>query len=219
MPTTAILAAFSTALALSGLLAACDALPTGPSPAATGIPGQASTGGPDVARIEIVGPPALAPGETAQFNLIAHLTDGSRRDVTNDARWSAADWPPGSVLSIAGPGLATGRERGDAWLRAVFSAGTVLSNAKDVIVVPAGTYRLNGVVSEAGVQTRPVSDALVEVTTGAGAGLFTSTRGDGSYRLYGVSGESNIRVTKDGYQPQTQTVIVTDHQTLDITLP
>ena len=205
MRTDPVVASFLTALALGGLLTACDKSPTGPSP---GRPSE-----PFISRVEIAGPRTVAPGETAQFSLIAHMTDGSSRDVTNEASWTSG-YP---AVSIAGPGLITGRERGDAVISAAFdSAGQRLSVGKEVIVVPAGTYRLVGLVSEAGFSTWPVIGARLEVTTGAGAGLFTTTSVDGRYRLYGVSGETTIRVTKDGYQPLARTLAVADHQTIDI---
>jgi hypothetical protein len=73
-------------------------------------------------------------------------------------------------------------------------------------------------VSETASLAWPVVGARLEVTTGAGAGLFTTTSADGSYRLYGVAGETNIRVTKQGHQPQTRTLAVADHQTFNIEL-
>ena len=57
----------------------------------------------------------------------------------------------------------------------------------------------------------PVDYAIVDVTTGAGIQMTTMTDQDGEYELYGVSGETVVRVTKSGYDTTTRTDIVTDH--------
>jgi hypothetical protein len=86
-----------------------------------------------------------------------------------------------------------------------------------VTVLPAGTFKLQGTVIEAGV---PVRNALVEVTTGVGARLTAQTDDLGTYRLYGVSGEIGLRVSKDGYQPTVRSTVVSGHgTTYDIELP
>ena len=72
-----------------------------------------------------------------------------------------------------------------------------------------------GQVNDANV---PVEGARVEVTGGVGAGLSTFTDSEGIYRLYGVSGETRFRVTKDGYQSAVPTVVVSEHQRYDVWL-
>jgi hypothetical protein len=57
------------------------------------------------------------------------------------------------------------------------------------------------------------------VTSGPAADLSARTGWDGSYALYGVSGATEIRVSKAGYPSQLRSVAVQSHQTLDITLP
>jgi hypothetical protein len=80
-----------------------------------------------------------------------------------------------------------------------------------VIVVPAGTYRLLGSVTEADDVSAPVVNARVEVTGGQTVGFSAMTGADGQYRLYGVAGDMTFRVSKDGYQTQTQNLSVWDH--------
>ncbi|MBA2301056.1 MAG: carboxypeptidase regulatory-like domain-containing protein [Acidobacteria bacterium] len=63
-----------------------------------------------------------------------------------------------------------------------------------------------------------LADALVEVTAGSGAGLFARTGLEGRYRLYGVAGDTQVRVTKEGFQPRVQSVTVSDHQAQDFDL-
>ncbi len=196
------------------LLVGCGKSVTGPTP---GQGTTTPTANPIITRVEIAGPPTVAPGEAAQFTLIARLSDGSTRDVTNDG----VEWQSRTPkqLSISASGLATGHEPGDGRLYAFYRAEGALNNFREVIVVPAGQYRLTGVVSEAGVPTGPVVGARAEVTSGSVPGLFATTDDNGRYRLFGVAGPTQIRVTKEGYQTQTLTVGVADHQTLNVELP
>ena len=50
----------------------------------------------------------------------------------------------------------------------------------------------------------------MDVASGAN-GHFTTTGDDGRYRLYGVSGDTQLRITKTGYDMTTLNVSVTDH--------
>ncbi len=196
------------ALSLAGLLGACDdGPPTRPSP-----PLEPRTAPPPApvssARLEIGGPSTVPPGESVQYSAIAHQSDGSTRDVTNEAAWRT--WDP-SVLTISSTGLATGRERGETGI-------TVNAGGRDastqVMVVPAGTYRLAGTVRDEGL---PVAGARVEVTSGTGRGLAV-TDILGGYRFYGAAGDIEVRVTRDGFQEQRKSLRVTSHQTLHFDL-
>jgi hypothetical protein len=82
-----------------------------------------------------------------------------------------------------------------------------------VIVVPAGTYRVTGAITHQGF---PVHGAEVEVVRGPATGL--TTIGNGTYSLYGVVGDSEIRVRKDGYAVGVRRTTVTRHQSLDFSL-
>jgi hypothetical protein len=188
--------------ALAGLLTACDIGP-GPSP----LPR------PNTVLLEMHGPGSIPPGGTAQFTLIEHASGDLTRDVTRDAVWRSSN---SSVLSISSHGLAAGRQIGDSHLSASLPNGR--STTKEVIVVPAGTYRLTGRVTEADAPTLPIADARVEVTAGPAAGLSTTTTRDGEYRLHGMSGETQVQVAKDGYEPHVQSVAILDHLTQNFQL-
>jgi hypothetical protein len=69
-------------------------------------------------------------------------------------------------------------------------------------------FKLSGsVVSEAG--GRGISGAVVEVLSGTGRGLQTTTSFGGEYALYGVAGSVRIRASSDGFTPQVHEVVVT----------
>ena len=196
------------ALSLAGLLGACnDGPPTRPSPPVD--PPTAPPPAPvTITGLEIVGPGTVPPGDSAQYSLIAHRSDGSTRELTNEAEWRTSN---AFVLAVSPSGLATGRERGGTYINA--SAGG-RNSSKEVIVVPAGTFRLSGVVRDTGAQ---VNGARVEVTAGTGRGLTATTFG-GTYYLWGVAGDVEVRVTRDGFQEQRKRLVVTTHHELDFDL-
>jgi hypothetical protein len=67
-----LLTSCAAALALAGLLAACDDGPTQPSPQPSRQPSpEPERTPPTTLRIEINGPDTIAPGTTAQFSAIA----------------------------------------------------------------------------------------------------------------------------------------------------
>lgn len=199
-------------LALVALHAGCDKSPTSPS---TRLPSNSGpSGGPTTTRIDIAAPESLPPGESAQLTATAFFSDGSDRNVTSEAEWKSAN---PSALSISRSGLATAHQTGEAYVRAAFSGKE--SGQRGVLVLPAGTYKVGGVVEDGQV---PVPDARVEITAGHAAGLFAvtypSVPSGGSYALLGVSGDTEFRVTKDGYHPLVRTVRVTGHQRINFEL-
>jgi hypothetical protein len=182
-------AGIAASLALS--LAACSE--TGPSP-----------------LVEITGPEAIAPGQSAQFSAVERLPDGSTRPLAG-VRWRSSD---AAVLQVSPMGLATARNRGEAVLSV---SGLTLQANREVLVLPDGTYRLAGRVTEAGTTT-PVPAAFVEVRREAGVSpaIVSAYSGpDGSYRLYGVPGQGFLRVTHERYAPLTGPLEVTAHGVRD----
>ena len=194
------------ALGLAVLAGSCDDGPTRPSSPNVPTPPTVPV---TTTRLEIAGPASIAPGESAQFSATAYQSDGSTKDVTNEAEWRSGNhW----ALSISATGLATGVERGEAPVGAGFAGKTAWKSG--VFVLPTGTYRLMGKVSDGDL---PVQGARVEVLAGTGQGLITFTNSVG-YRLYGVAGDIHVRVTVDGYQEQRKNLDVTGHQALDFDL-
>lgn len=193
------------ALALAAGLAACD------SPRARSLPLRP---GPILAftGLEIVGPGSVSPGGTVAFAATARLADGSSKDVTADGFWHSS---AASVLSIGAGGHAVAHQNGETRLSVNYAN---LLASRDVVVVPAGTYRLAGIVIEAGTSDAALADALVQVIIGSGAGLSTTTGQDGRYRLYGVAGDTEVQVTKEGYLARAVRVVVADHVTQDFDL-
>jgi hypothetical protein len=211
MPTTLLRRTSVAALGLAAILVACDKSPTAPSQLNTtpNNPPPQPAGPATFLRIELTGPAAVPPNDSAQYKAEAVYSDGSRRDVSGEASWRTGAQ---AVLTISAAGLATGRAVGETWITASWSGRSVTKN--EVIVVPAGTYRVMGSVLDSGVL---VPDAEVRVMSGPSQGLNTRTA-SGAYRLYGVAGDSELRVTKNGYEEARRRIIVSNHERVDFTL-
>jgi hypothetical protein len=210
-----MMAAFVVTLVLAASVA-CGDSPTAPDTRTTPTPvppPPPPRGEPTISSVEIQGPDVLPVGQTMQYALIARLTDGSQRDVTNEARWSPG-W--GDAVTLEAPGRLRGNAPGENLVEAQFDRGT---HSKPVIVVPDGTFRLVGRILEEGFADDGVVGATVEATSAAGR-LVAHSDLYGNYRLYGVSGATRVRVTKDGYRRAEETIVVEDHQQdLKITMP
>ena len=159
-------------------------------------------------ELRISGPASLAPGATGQFTAVASYDDGSSHDVTSTVQWLSSS--PARVAIGAG-GLATGQSRGEA--NVVARLNQLFSHVQSVLVLDSGEFRLTGKVTTSG---RPVTNAVVEVVAGVGAGI-QSFAGP-SYALYGLAGNVEVRVSAYGFQPQTRIVTLSDHAIADFDL-
>ena len=208
-------APLAAAIAVVGLTAACDNEPqriAGPSPNAE----------PVVVSVEINGPDSIPPGQSAQFNVVARLSDGTSQTSAN-VRW----FPDNRFIRIDSSGLATaGQLTGETTLSAeVTSSGTApeyqaargaLRGSKEVLILPDGTYRMVGVITENVSPAVPILGARVEIT--GGTPLVAITDHEGRYGLYGVPGVADIRVTREGYHPHVQRVQLAEHVTQNFQL-
>ena len=196
------LAAF--ALLSLALAASCDRTPTTPNPQAPPEPAPE----PFIRRIELIAPPTLAPGATTQLRVIGHRSDGSTQDITGTATLgvSAPD-----VLVVSQDGLLRALKLGES---SVTAASVPFSSGREVVVVPDGTFRVTGRISESGTPTALLQNARVEVS----GGPSTFTDGVGIYRLYGVGGNSRLRVSKPDYVSQEIVLVITDHHVENIAL-
>ena len=194
----------SVLVGVMGVLAACCARQT---PSSTAMVTQPS--GPAASRLTISGPSSVAPNQTVAFTASESFNDGSTRDATTLVHWVAIS---PDVLTVTTTGQATGLRSGETSLQASVSG---LSAIVTVLVLPNGTFRLVGEVSEA---TFPLTNVSVTVTSGTGAGLTGQTDVNGQYRLYGVAGDIQIRATRLGFNDGTASVTVSANSVQDISL-
>ena len=162
-----------------------------------------------VVSIKLDGPTRFAPTSSPKFTVTATMSDKTTQDYTTKAMWFAFSSTFPSPLSVTSTGVFTIRSVGEATVQAAFGA---LRSSLNVMVIPDGTYRLIGTVSEAGL---PVSPATVAVVAGTGMGLSTTTDSQGNYRLYGVAGAIQVQVSKAGYDPAINTITVSTDNVLD----
>ncbi len=214
------LGALSVALMIAGAFAACGDSPTGPSPPVDQPP--------RVTAVTIAGAASVHPGNSAQFTAMLRLSDGTERAGT-DARWSSS-LP--LVLSIdTNTGAAS--TRSDIWGETTVNvevslagAGTGLTGptrgSREILVLPDGTFRMVGSVTEDDSPGQGVRDAILEVRLTedlssrpvAGA----STDDTGRYRLYGVPAESYLHIRRPSYTPVTERIQVGSHTTRNFKL-
>lgn len=200
----AALAIATTAAAI--VIASCNRTPTTPSLITQS--GQTPPG-PYELFVEIVGPRTVAPGGTAQFQAISHRSDNTTQDVTNTAVWRSSRT---SVLTLD-KGVATGLTVGESTIDAI---SVTRSSRREIIVTPDGTFRLVGRVVEADSPNTTIAGARVE--SAAGPGVSTTTDAYGNYRLYGVSPNPQLRISKNGYITRLENLALADHQTQNFTL-
>src|SRR5512145_1555467 len=161
-------------LILGLAVASCDDGPTRPSstPAGPGGPPPPAA----VVRLEIAGPATIDPGGSAQLTANAIKSDGSVENVTAQAQWTSNN---ANVLEFTSPGTAKANARGEAFVNARYSNR---SANKQIMVLPSGTFRLNGQITESGL---PLDGVTVSVIGGTGGGLTAVTNANGFYALYG----------------------------------
>ena len=185
-------------IAITGTLA-CDSK-TGP------------TTEPVVVAVELSGTLTVAPGATTQLTLTAVKNDGSRSDITSTAQWSA--FGSNNVTSL-GQGRFLGRTVGDSIITGREGRA---SASREMIVVPDGTYRLNGRVTANEAPFNGLAGAQIRARDGQGAGPSAVSDADGYYRLYGVGAETDLIVTRAGYLETTQHVRIDKHTAVNIAL-
>ena len=164
-----------------------------------------------VSRTEIGGPDSVPPGQSVQLVATAFLSDGTSRDVTAETAWESHN---GALMSISRTGLVTASDqRGEGDIIARYTGlpavrrGAEFASRKQ-FVLPVGTYRLYGFIKDEDVYLNGVR---VELTAGPAAGMAVTA--NGFFYFYGVSGETEIRVSKEGYETQIRRTLVSSHQT------
>lgn len=195
-----VLSLLTLALAVS-----CDRIPTTPS---TSLPPQPPPD-PAITRVELIAPGTLAPGETAQLRVVAHRSDGRTEDVTATASLHSSQ---PDVLAISPDAMTTALKLGESFVTAT-SKG--YGNSQEIVVVPEGTFRVVGRVSEADTPSVALAEARVETDGGVPPVLTDSV---GYFRFYGVRGNSRVRVTKPGYVATEVRLAIADHHTENIAL-
>jgi hypothetical protein len=167
-----------------------------------------------ITRIDLAAPESVPPGPSAQLSVTGVLTDGSTRDVTNQSIWRTSAT---GTLNVSPAGLASGLKPGEGIVSVSVPRPNLnaLTRTRELLVLPAGTFRLTGTVSDS---FGLMAEVTVAVTGGPAAGQSSVTGATGEYRLYGVSGETPLRISRGGYQTLEPSVHVSGHQKQDFDL-
>jgi hypothetical protein len=186
---------------LAAMNCGSDKSPTGPR----------GPGEPVLAALEIVGPATIPPGGTAQYSLRGRWSDGRVGDVTSAITWRSTNT---AVVSIDPSGRASGVERGASTITAVAETRSI---GKSVLVLPDGTFRLSGRVTDATEAGIPIESAVLEADSDPDrVTAFTNVRGE--YFLYGVRPDAVVRVSKEGYSTHEQRLNLSGHASVDVGL-
>lgn len=186
------------------LVASCKDGPTRPTPNTNPSPAPTPTAA--LVSIRIVAPASVAPGASVPLVVNATRSDGTTADVTSQVTWFSSN---SRVVEVAN-GVVRGQDRGEASIQARYQ-GRFASAL--MLVLPEGTFKLSGAVTDTGIG---VDGVTVAVISGTGEGLSAITDLPGSYRLYGVAGSVRLHAKKAGYENRIEALDVTTHRTADI---
>ena len=166
-------------------LAACIALTATLSPLACGGMAPAPPGAPATPTGVVVQAPAgplIIAGQMSPLRATAALSNGTTRDVTNEAQWAVADR---AVATVSTAGLLTVLADGTTDVRATY-AGVTGSARVSVRLVARGEFRFLGAVFT-GVTDTTVDDVAVDprddrrLYATTEAGFFRSTDQGGTW--------------------------------------
>jgi hypothetical protein len=191
-------------LSLGLAVVSCDDSPTRPSNTPSGPVAPAPPAA--VVRLEISGPASIEPGGSAELAAQAIKSDGSVENVTAQAQWTSNN---ANVLQFTSPGVVKAGARGEAFVNARYANRGV---GKQIMVLPSGTFRLNGQITESGL---PLDGVTVSVIGGTGEGLSSVTSANGTYTFYGVAGTVRLHAKKEGFDNKIEEVEVTEHRSLN----
>ena len=160
-------------------------------------------------RVEMSAPDLIPPGQSVQLTAIVFRNDGTSENVTRQAQWTSSNT---GIVRVAADGMATALISGEVSISVRYQGRNA---SKRVLAVPAGTFKLNGTVTESG---SPVGGVRLAVVSGVGSGLTAATTDQGSFVLYGVGGVIGIELTKSGYVRKLEELAVNENARHDMTI-
>lgn len=173
------------------------ASPLGPTPTPTSPP---------IVRLELTAPASIAPGLSVQLGVNVVKSDNSVQDVTALSQWLSSN---PRVLEVNAAGIAKGNALGEAVITVRYQS---LRASTEALVLPDGTYRVKGTVTDTGIGLGGVA---ITVIGGVGDGLVATSDGNGAYGLYGVRGRIRLQAKRDGYLNRIEEVDAVENRLLD----
>jgi hypothetical protein len=111
--------------------------------------------------------------------------------------------------------------RSEGTVQAELTGNRGIRASREILVLPDGTFRVVGTVTEADVTNIPIHGARVEVAVDEGfsaLAAFATSGPDGRYKLYGVPGDGYFRVRREGYVTRTDRIQIANHETRNVQL-
>ena len=155
---------------------------------------NATTPSPSVTSIDVR---ATAAGAAAfQLNALAHISDGSTRDVTSSSQWQSSN---ASLATVSPAGAVSIVSDGEVEFRATYQ--TVTGTLRLLIgQAPLPTFLLSGTVREAGTELA-LAGARVSASGGSVLGAVATSDVNGRFSFSRLpSGTVVVATAKDGYQ-------------------
>jgi hypothetical protein len=206
MRSRTLVVCFAAAIPVLAVMGGCDRRENRP------LPGPGPTPQPRIVGLEINGPGSIAPGQVAQFTAISRFSDGGA-EPADGVRWLSQY----KLFHVDPSGLVTAGDRTgeDTLIVEVNAPSGLLRALKEILILPDGTYRMVGSVTEAVPPGTPIVGARIEVTP---TPIAAVTNWDGRYVLYGVPASAVVHVARDGYQPLVQHLQLGEHTRRDFQL-
>jgi hypothetical protein len=185
-----------------------SALPPRPAPVLSGL------------RIE--GLEQMAPGTDAILKAWARFSDGTETDVTDKVQLTEITvgcfecvTPP--ILRIGEGGRIHAVAAGEAGLRAYYRQEPyeAIDEHHRILVLPAGTFRLTGRISESDSGGQPVANVFVRVDSDAGR-IEQYATPNGEYRAFGVRGVTRVTATSENHHPVQHRLVVEAHSEVNL---
>jgi hypothetical protein len=155
--------------------------------------------------VTVEAPASVPPGRSTQIKLTALYSNGTRTDVSNRTKWTSSH---PDILQISEAGIATGVRDGESGVSGQFEDR---SSVAVLLVLETGTFSARGTVTDG---LLPVENARVDVLSGTGTGKSATSNEMGSFKLYGVAGQIDLRVSASGFHDLTRSVTVTSNQSI-----
>ena len=200
-------AAIAATVLIAIAAASCDShkattpSPIGPTPTTPTTPTS-----PSIVRLDLSAPASIAPGVSVQLSVNGVKSDNSVQNVTAQSQWFSSN---PRVIDVNAAGMAKGNATGEAVITVRYLS---LSASTEALVLPDGTYRVKGTVTDAGVG---LGGVMITVIGGVGDGLVATTDGNGAYGLFGVSGRIRLQAKRDGYLNRIEEVDAVQNRLLD----
>lgn len=148
-----------------------------------------------------------------QCRATATLSNSTTQDVTTLATWSSSN---SQIATISAAGVVSPLDAGNVEIRASYQG----QNATRSVVLTRRRFLLDGRIRETAPSSATVvAGASMRIVDGTNAGATATSDGNAYYVFPSIEGGTfNVQVSKDGYEPLTQSVTLSANRNQDFFL-